>query len=204
MGPLEATKPWNMSGVDGISRFLGRVWRLIVDDRADDVRLSATVCDQPPTEAQLRVLHRTIKAVTEDFERLSFNTAISRLMEFTNEIGRDEQRPKSILEPFVLLLSPLAPHIAEELWEVLGHAESLAYQPWPAWDPAKIAEAEIEIPVQVNGKLRGKVKVPAAADEPAIREAAQQEPAIAANLAGKQIVKVVVVPGRLVNFVVKG
>jgi len=204
MGPLEATKPWNMSGVDGISRFLGRVWRLIVDDRADDVCLSATVCDQPPTEAQLRVLHRTIKAVTEDFERLSFNTAISRLMEFTNEIGRDEQRPKSILEPFVLLLSPLAPHIAEELWEVLGHNESLAYEPWPAWDPAKIVEAEIEIPVQVNGKLRGKVKVPTEADEPAIRAAAQQEPAIAANLAGKQIVKVVVVPGRLVNFVVKG
>lgn len=204
MGPLEAAKPWSMSGVEGISRFLGRVWRLIVDDRADDVTLSSAVVDTAPTDDQLRVLHKTIKAVTEDYEKLSFNTAISRMMEFTNEFGPQAERPRAVLEQFVLLLSPMAPHIAEELWEVLGHKTTLAYEAWPKLDESKIAESEIEIPVQVNGKLRGKVKVPAGADEAAISEAAAKDAAIASNLDGKQIVKVVVVPGRLVNFVVKG
>ncbi|MGE3314301.1 MAG: leucine--tRNA ligase [Planctomycetaceae bacterium] len=204
MGPLEAAKPWSMSGVDGVSRFLGRVWRLIVDDRADDVQLSSAVVDEAATDDQLRVLHKTIKAVTEDYEKLSFNTAISRMMEFTNEFGPQETRPRAVLEQFVLLLSPMAPHIAEELWEVLGHKQTLAYEAWPKFDPSKIVETEIEVPVQVNGKLRGKVKVAAGADEATIREAASKDEAIAANLDGKQIVKVIVVPGRLVNFVVKG
>ncbi len=204
MGPLEQMKPWSMKGVEGVSRFLGRVWRMIVDDRADEIRLADAVQDVPPTEDQERVLHKTIKAVTEDIEKLSFNTAISRMMEFTNAIGPADPRPKSLLEPFVLLLSPFAPHLAEELWEVLGHDQTLAYAPWPAFEESKIAEDTVEIPVQINGKLRGKVQVAADADQSAIQKTAEADESIAGLLAGKKIAKVIVVPGRLVNFVVKG
>jgi leucyl-tRNA synthetase len=193
-----------MKGVEGVSRFLGRVWRMIVDDRADDVKLAEAVQDVPPTEDQERILHKTIKAVTEDIEKLSFNTAISRMMEFSNAIGPADPRPISILEPFVLLLSPFAPHLAEELWEVLGHDSTLAYEPWPAFDESKIAEDTVEIPVQINGKLRGKVQVPATANQAAIQKTAETDESIAGLLAGKTIAKVIVVPGRLVNFVVKG
>ncbi len=204
MGPLEQMKPWSMKGVDGVARFLGRVWRLIVDERADEVTLSECVQDISPTEDQERVLHKTIKAVTEDIEKLSFNTAISRMMEFTNAFSALDQRPRCVLEPFVLLLSPFAPHLAEELWEVLGHSETLAYEPWPSFDEGKIAEDTIEIPVQVNGKLRGKVHVPAEADQAVIQQAAETDETILEQLAGKTVVKVIVAPGRLVNFVVKG
>ena len=203
MGPLEATKPWSMSGVEGISRFLARVWRMIVDERADDLRLASSVSDVAPTPEQLRILHRTIKAVTDDFEKMSFNTAISRLMEFTNEISPADPRPRSVLDPFVLLLSPLAPHLAEELWQILGHSSTLAYEPWPAFDESLIAESEIEIPVQVNGKLRGKVRVPVDADQATVEGAARADSAVAGYLSGKAVVKVIFVPGRLLNFVVK-
>jgi leucyl-tRNA synthetase len=203
MGPLEAVKPWSMSGVEGISRFLARVWRMIADERADELRLSAAVHDVAATPEQLRVLHRTIKAVTDDLEKMSFNTAISRLMEFTNEISPADPRPKSVLEPFVLLLSPLAPHLAEELWQILGHQSSLAYEPWPTYDESLIAESEIEIPVQVNGKLRGKVRVPVDADQAVVERAARDDAAVAGHLSGKTVVKVIFVPGRLLNFVVK-
>jgi leucyl-tRNA synthetase len=203
MGPLEQVKPWSMAGVDGVYRFLGRVWRLIADDRADDVQLSAAVQNVPATPEQLRVLHKTIKAVTDDIEKLSFNTAISRMMEFTNEFTGYDVRPKAALEPFVLLLSPFAPHLAEELWQLLGHTQSLAYEPWPSYDPALLVEAEIEVPVQVNGKLRGRVKVPKDADQSAIEAAAKSDAAVAQNLAGKSIAKVIFVPGKLLNFVVK-
>ncbi len=203
MGPLEATKPWSTTGVEGINRFLARVWRMIADERADEIRLNPAVQDVAPQESQQRLLHRTIKAVTEDLERMSFNTAISRLMEFTNEIASAEPRGRSLLEPFVLLLSPLAPHLCEELWQLLGHQESLAYEPWPVYDAALLAEALAEIPVQVNGRLRGKVRVPAKSDQAAVETAARNDPAIAAHLEGKTIVKVVFVADRLLNFVVK-
>jgi leucyl-tRNA synthetase len=203
MGPLEATKPWSMSGVEGISRFLARVWRMIADERADDVRPSAAVRDVPPTPEQLRVLHRTIKAVTDDLEKMSFNTAISRLMEFSNAISPVDPRPKSLLEPFVLLLSPLAPHLAEELWQVLGHTSTLAYEPWPAFDESLIVESETEYPVQVNGKLRGKVRVPVDADQATVERAARAESSVTGYLDGKTVVKVIFVAGRLLNFVVK-
>jgi leucyl-tRNA synthetase len=204
MGPLEQMKPWSMSGVEGVSRFLGRVWRMAIDERADEVTLNSAIQDVEPNDDQLRILHKTIKAVTEDIEKLSLNTAISRMMEFTNEIGGQDPRPKSVLEPFLLLLSPFAPHIAEELWQVLGHDSSLAYEPWPKHDESRLSESEIEIPVQVNGKLRSKVKVPADADQQTIQQAAESDEAVAKNLIGKTVVKVIVVPGRLVNFVVKG
>jgi leucyl-tRNA synthetase len=204
MGPLEQMKPWSMSGVEGISRFIGRVWRMVIDDRADDVALAEAIQDAEPSDEQLRVLHKTIKAVTDDIEKLSFNTAISRMMEFTNAMTQCDVRPRSVIEPFVLLLSPFAPHLAEELWEALGHGETLAYAPWPEYDESKIAEATIEIPVQVNGKVRGKITVPAAADQKTMQQAAEEDADVRKHIDGKQVVKVVVVPGRMVNFVVKG
>jgi leucyl-tRNA synthetase len=204
MGPLEQVKPWSMKGVEGVYRFLARVWRMITDEDADEIRLHPSVQDAELNEDQERILHKTIKAVTEDIEKLSFNTAISRMMEFTNEFSPQEVRPKSAMETLTILLSPFAPHIAEELWQLLGHDNTLAFEPWPTFDESKIAEAEVEIPVQVNGKLKAKVKVPAGADNAMIESAAKQNSSVAGNLEGKTIVKVVVVPGRLVNFVVKG
>ncbi|MFT5327861.1 MAG: leucyl-tRNA synthetase, partial [Planctomycetaceae bacterium] len=160
MGPLEQVKPWSMKGVEGVYRFLARVWRMITDEDADEIRLHPSVQDAELNEDQERILHKTIKAVTEDLEKLSFNTAISRMMEFTNEFSPQEVRPKSAMETLTILLSPFAPHIAEELWQLLGHDNTLAFEPWPTFDEAKIAEAEIEVPVQVNGKLKAKIKVP--------------------------------------------
>lgn len=203
MGPLEATKPWSMSGVEGISRFLGRVWRMIVDERADEVQLNEAVRVTEPDAEQLRVLHRTIKVVTEDIESLSFNTAISRMMEFTNAVGQAETRPPALLEPFILLLSPFAPHLAEELWSLLGHEDSLAYQPWPTYDESLLETSTVDVPVQVNGKLRGKVTVATDADRDAIQSAAEADESVQRYLAGRDVVKVIVVPGRMVNFVVK-
>jgi len=203
MGPLEQVKPWSMAGVEGVARFLARVWRMITDERADEIQLHAAVQDVEPNEDQNRVLHRTIKAVTEDIDKLSFNTAISRMMEFTNEMGQQDPRPKSAMEDLVLLLSPFAPHLAEELWSLLGHEDTIAYAPWPEFDESKIAESEVEIPVQINGKMRGKVRVPANADQQTIQTTAENDPEVAKHFEGKTIVKRIVVPGRLVNFVVK-
>jgi leucyl-tRNA synthetase len=204
MGPLEAVKPWSMKGVEGVSRFLARVWRMIADEQSEtDVRLNPAVQDVPPSAGQLRVLHQTIKAVTRDIESLGFNTAISRMMEFVNEFLSLDVRPRAVMDPFVLLLSPFAPHLAEELWELLGHATTLAYEPWPTWDEQYLIETEIEIPVQINGKLRGKVKVPAGADQSVMEAAAKADAIVAGQLEGKTIVKTVIVPGKMVNFVVR-
>ena len=204
MGPFEAVKPWSMKGVEGVTRFLGRVWRMMIDEQAEtEVRLSSAVSDVEPTAQQLRTLHRTIKAVTRDIDTFGFNTAISRMMEFVNEMLAQDVRPKAVLEPFVLLLSPFAPHIAEELWLALGHSTSLARVSWPSYDDKYLVESEIEIPVQINGKLRGKVTVPAGADQATREAAAKADATIAAQIAGKTIVKAVVIPGKMVNFVVK-
>jgi len=202
MGPLEQTKPWSMSGVEGVFRFLARVWRMVADDKADEIQLNESVQDAASTDVQLRILHKTIKSVTEDIEKLSFNTAISRMMEFTNELTGHDVRPKSVLGPFVLLLSPFAPHLAEELWQLLGNRNTLAYEPWPKFDPALVVDSEIELPVQVNGKLRARVKIPADADQETMIAVATRE--VGSQLAGKQIVKTIAVPGKMVNFVVKG
>ncbi|HVJ85253.1 MAG TPA: leucine--tRNA ligase, partial [Caulifigura sp.] len=204
MGPLEQVKPWSMSGVDGVYRFLGRVWRMIADERADLPALNPAVQDVAMTDEQERLLHKTIKVVTDDIEKLSFNTAISRMMEFTNAFTTTETRPRAAMEPFVLLLAPFAPHIAEELWNLLGKEGSLAYAAWPTYDESKLVESEIEIPVQVNGKVRAKLRVAPDATKEAIQAKAEADPQVQAQLAGKPVVKVVVVPGKMVNFVVKG
>jgi leucyl-tRNA synthetase len=203
MGPLEAVKPWSMQGVDGVRGFLDRVWRMILDDRAEEVRLNAAVADCEPTVEQNRMLHKTIQAVTRDVQQMSFNTAIARMMEFTNYFLKCESRPKRAMEGLVLLLSPFAPHIAEELWQALGHAATLAYEPWPQFDEAMLREETIQLPVQVNGKLRAVIQVPADADQSAVEQAARAQPKIAEILSGKTVHKVIIVPKRMVNFVVK-
>ncbi len=204
MGPLEATKPWSMRGVEGVYRFLSRVWRVLIDDRADELKLAAAVRDVPPDKETLRKLHQTIQKVTDDLDGMRFNTAIAAMMEFTNHLTKLEVRPRSVFDPFVLLLSPFAPHLAEELWAALGHADTLAYEPWPAHDPALTKADEIEVPVQVNGKLRSKVTVPAGADQETIKQAALADPRIRELIAGKQVKKVIVAGGKLVNIVVAG
>lgn len=203
MGPLESVKPWSMEGVSGVRGFLDRVWRMVVDERAEEMRLAAAVQDVPLTEEQNRVLHRTIKAVTEDIEQMAFNTAIARMMEFTNFYLKQEPRPRSALERFVLLLSPFAPHIAEELWVALGHEGTLAREPWPEYDETLIRAETIEVPVQINGRVRSRVCVPAEASAGTLEAAAKADSRITALIAGKRIRRVIVVPGRLVNIVVE-
>ncbi|NCA10274.1 leucine--tRNA ligase, partial [bacterium] len=203
MGPLEATKPWSTTGVSGVRGFLDRCWRLVVDERADDPALAPQVCDDAPTDEQLRQLHRTIDKVTEDIESLSFNTAIARMMEFVNFCTPLERRPRAILEPFVAILCPFAPHLAEELWELLGKPAPVSLAPWPTPEDRWLRDDTVEIPVQIQGKLRGRVVVPAGADAEAMKAAAAADPRIAEHLAGRQIAKIVAVPGRLVNFVMK-
>ena len=203
MGPLEAVKPWSMDGVSGVRNFLDRVWRLIIDDRSETLQLNPTVQDAAPTAEQNRMVHKTIKAVTNDVEQMSFNTAIARMMEFTNFFFKEEVRPKEAMGKFVLLLSPFAPHVAEELWQVLGHTKTLAYEPWPAYDEAMLRQDTIEVPVQVNGKLRGRIEAPTEADNATVEALARTDAKVAEHLAGKKVVKVIIVPGKMVNFVVK-
>jgi leucyl-tRNA synthetase len=202
MGPLEATKPWSMQGVEGISRFLNRAWRMVVHEEADEMRLNPAISDGAPTEEQLRVMHKTIQVVTEDIESLRFNTAISRLMEFVNYFTGQPVRPRACMDTFVLMLAPLAPHIAEELWQALGHSGSLAYAPWPQYDPNLTRDDTIEIPVQINGKVRSRVVVAADVTKEELEQAARSDAKVQAALEGKTVKKVIVVPGKLVNLVV--
>ncbi|AKF06562.1 leucine--tRNA ligase [Sandaracinus amylolyticus] len=193
MGPLEATKPWSTSSIAGVKRFLDRVWTVS----------TRTLDEAPPSDALERTLHKTIRKVGEDIEGLRFNTAISTLMQLTNELFAIEQPPKRAIEVLVQLLHPLAPHIAEELWQRVGHAQSVQRAPWPQFDPAKCVDAEIEVPVQVNGKVRGRVKVAADASADVVVAAAKADEAVAKWLEGKQLVKEQYVPGRILTIVVK-
>ena len=203
MGPLEATKPWSTTGVSGVRGFLDRCWRLVVDDRADEVVLLPQVVDDAPTDDQLRELHRMLDKVTKDILALSFNTAIARMMEFVNYFTPLERKPRGVLEPFVVALTPFAPHLAEELWEVLGKPAPVSLAVWPIVEERWLKDDTVEIPVQIGGKLRARVTVPADADIAALEAAAAADPRVAELLAGKQIVKVITVPGRMVNFVVR-
>ncbi len=202
MGPLEQQKPWSMAGVNGVRNFLDRVWRMIVDEKAEKLQLNAAICNEPPTDEQLRLLHKTIKAVTNDIQTLSFNTAIARLMEFVNFFTKATQRPRSVMEPFLLLLSPYAPHLAEELWRLLGHEKTLAYEPWPVYDEELTIDQMVEVPVQFNGKVKARIKVQRGLEKSALEQAARNDAKVSALLDGKQVNNVIVVPDRLVNFVV--
>jgi leucyl-tRNA synthetase len=200
-GPLDASRPWNMSDIVGVHRFLQRLWRNVIDEGTGSVRVSDAVAD----EETRRVLHRTIAAVRDDMATMGFNTAIARLIECNNHltrvVAREASAPREVVLPLVLMVAPLAPHIAEELWARLGHPDTLTYEPFPVADPAWLVEETVEIPVQVNGKVRARMKVAAGAGEAEHERAARAEPRIAELLEGATIPKVIVIPGRLVNFV---
>jgi len=197
MGPLEAMKPWSTRGVEGVTRFLERVWRLMVNEEGN---ISNAVVMKAASLDQLRLLHQTIKKVTEDIKTLRFNTAISQMMVFTNELTKIDQRPRALLEPFVLILSPFAPHLAEELWEKLGGQTSVSHQPWPVFDPALTISDRLTIPIQVNGKLRGKIEVGVDTPRAEIESLARAQ--IGEWIQGKTPQKVIYVEKKLINFVV--
>jgi leucyl-tRNA synthetase len=197
MGPLQAVKPWSTKGVEGVHRFLKRANRFVTE---------TPVADRPMTKAEAKSLNAMIKKVGDDLEAMAFNTAISAMMVYINEaedFAKSGAMPKEYIEKFVLCLSPFAPHLGEELWQFLSHDTTLAYEPWPVYDAGALVEDEIEIPVQICGKLRGRVKIPVNAIPSQMEEAAKQDAEIAKLLEGKTIVKVIAVPKRMVNFVVK-
>ena len=205
MGPLEATKPWSMEGVSGVRRFLDRVWRMIVDEQADLPRLNAAVQDVAPTAEQNRMLHKTIKAVTEDIESMSFNTAIARMMEFVNFFTKQPVRPQLCHGAASCCCCRRSrrtwPRSSGNCWAT---PQTLAYEPWPEYDEALTVEETIEIPVQINGKLRSRIRVPADASRDDLEAAARADAKIAQLLRNQHVLKTIVVPGRLVNFVTRG
>jgi leucyl-tRNA synthetase len=200
MGPLEATKPWSMQGLEGVHRFLQRVWRMVIDE--DSGELASEVCDCDMGRDTERLLHQTIKKVTDDIEGFSFNTAISQMMIFVNHMYKVSQRSKEAIEKFVLLLSPMAPHIAEELWSKLGNDGSLSYAQWPGYDEAKTVEDEVELAVQIKGKIKDKIMVRPDQSEDEIKEAALASEKVQAAMGGKEARKIIVIKDRLVNIVV--
>ena len=203
MGPLEQVKPWSTKDVDGVYRFLGRVWRLMVDEESGD--LNESVTDTDPSKEQLKVLHECIQKVTGDIEDLSFNTAISAMMIFINEANKWDEHPKSVLEHFIILLSPFAPHIAEELWQKLGHDESITYVDWPDFNKEYLISDTQLYPIQVNGKVRGEINVPRdkAKDKAFVLSEAKSEENVKKYLEDGDLVKEIFVPERIVNLVVK-
>ena len=221
MGPLEMVKPWNTKGVEGVYRFLGRVWRMFIDEKTEktfeqkftvsneqrsellaELKLSIDVVDIDPSQEQMKVLHTCIKKVTEDMENMRFNTAISALMVFVNEASNWDLRPLSVMKDFLLLLVPFAPHIAEELYSKANSQEgSIAYYPWPIFDEKYLVETSIEMAVQVNGKVRDRLQLPADIESSKIEELALHSENVMRHIEGKKVKKVIVIPGKLINIV---
>jgi leucyl-tRNA synthetase len=200
MGPLDASIAWSTKGLDGARRFLERVYRLYVNENGE---LNPKIVDTDKPTSMERVYHQTVKKVTEDYEGLRFNTGISQLMVFINEAYKADVLPKKYMEDFVKMLSPIAPHIGEELWEKLGHNETIAYEPWPTYDESKLVDDEVEIVLQINGKNKEKLMVAADAGKEQMEQLALANETIQELIAGKTIVKVISVPGKLVNIVVR-
>lgn len=198
MGPLDAAIAWSDNGLDGARRFLDRVWRMIING---DGSLSEKISDEAQNVALEKVYHQTVKKVTEDFENLHFNTAISQMMVFINEGYKAEQLPKHYIEGFVKLLSPVAPHVTEEMWNRLGHQDTISYQPWPMYDESKLVEDEIEIVLQIMGKVRAKINVARDISKDELEKIALENETMQEWLEGKTVRKVIVVPGKLVNVV---
>lgn len=200
-GPLHADRPWRTDDIAGVHRFLQRLWRSILDEETGEPR----VTDRAPGADSLRRLHRTIAIVRRDFEHLHFNTAIARLMELTGHAAKiaavDGALPRALAEPLVLMVAPLAPHLAEELWARLGHRESLTYAPFPEPDQDLAADGSIELPVQINGRTRFTIEVPADADREQIEQTLAGHAGYALHIEGGTVQRLVVVPGRIVNVV---
>jgi leucyl-tRNA synthetase len=198
MGPLDASIAWSTNGLDGSRRFLDRIWRLLVND---DGTITDKMTETDDTGKLEKVYHQTVKKVTENYEELKFNTAISQLMVFINDAYKVDSLPKVYIEGFIKLLAPVAPHIAEELWSKLGHSESITYGTWPAFDEAKLVDNEVEIVIQINGKVKAKLMVPTDTTREKLEEIAMGDDSIKEQIDGKTIRKVIAVPGKLVNIV---
>lgn len=196
MGPLDASIAWSENGLDGARRFLDRIWRLFVTEEGT---LNSNITDEEGTEAFARVYHQTVKKVSEDFEALRFNVGISQLMVFMNEAYKQKQLPKTFVEGFVKLLAPIAPHLSEELWEKLGHTTTISYEAWPTFDESMLVENEVEIVVQINGKLKAKLVIPNDSSKEEMEQLAKEK--VQEELEGKTIRKVIVIPNKLVNIV---
>ena len=211
MGPLERDKPWSTTAIEGVYRFAQRTWRLFVNDRDEEeasggdyvpAKLLDAVADVAPSTEDLKLLHKTIKKVTEDIEGLRFNTAISQMMVFVNHMTKLEKRPRQCLRPFVQILSPFAPHLCEELWEMLGEKSLLSHEPWPTFDAALVQDELITIGVQVLGKTRGTIEVAPGTDQATAEALAREITTVANQLAGKTVKKVIFVKDKILNFVV--
>ena len=199
MGPLDAAIAWSTNGLDGARRFLDRIWRLLVDENGV---LNPKVQDVEESKELDKIYHQTVKKVTEDFEGLRFNTAISQMMVFINECYKAEVLPKKYVEGFIKMLSPICPHVTEELWQIVTNSnETISYQAWPAYDEAKLVDDEVEIVVQINGKVKAKLMVPADANKDALEQIAMEASQVKEQIDGKTVRKVIAVPGKLVNIV---
>lgn len=197
MGPLDASVAWSTKGLDGARRFLDRIWRLFINE---DGTLSEKIVEGEGGPLE-RVYHQTVKKVTEDYEGLHFNTAISQMMVFINEAYKAEEIPKGYVEGFIKLLSPVCPHITEEIWEKLGHGETITYETWPTYDEGKLVDTEVEIVIQINGKVKAKRMVPVHTGKDELEKLALEDEVIKAQIEGKTVRKVIVVPKKLVNIV---
>jgi len=200
IGPLEKAAPWSTEGIQGVYRFLQRTWRLLVDEESVGEPLRELV-PGAGTPEQARLVATAVAGVTGDIESLSFNTAISKLMVLVRDVAKEQPLPREAAETLLMLLSPFAPHLAEELWQRLGHERSIAFEPWPVADPRLLVAETITLAVQVNGKRRDEIEIPAGASEDEVRSAALAAPNVVRHLEGRTPKKVIVVPGRLVNIV---
>lgn len=197
LGPLEQSKPWDTNGIEGTFRFLRKFWNLF-HDANDAFRVS----EDAPTKPELKVLHATLKKVSEDIEKMSFNTSVAQFMIAANELGSLKCDKRAVLEPLVIALAPFAPHIAEELWQKLGHAGSVTGAPWPQWSAEHLVEDSFSYPISFNGKTRLQLDFPIALDSKSIEAAVLANPEVQQRLEGKAPKKVIVVPKRIVNIVV--
>ena len=192
MGPLCDSKPWSETGIEGAKRFIDRFFRLFSD--------TSKICDKPNVNLE-KEYHKTIKKVTADYEKLSFNTAISQIMIFVNLAYKEEFIPREYVEGIVKIFNPIAPHVTEELWSILGHSNTIAYEAWPTFDESKTIDNTINLPIQVNGKLRGTIEVEKDASEDVIKPLAHEK--VSASLDGKTIIKEIYVKNKIYNIVVK-
>lgn len=200
MGPLEASVAWSTNGLDGARRFLDRIWRLFVNEEDGTIAAKIQASDDKTLE---KSYHQTVKKVTEDYEGIRFNTAISQMMVFINDCYKADVIPTAYAEGFVKMLAPMVPHVAEELWQILGHGETLSYAQWPTYDESKLVDDEVEVAVQVAGKVRAKIIVAKDASKEEIEKVALADDKVQEYMAGKNLVKIIVIPGKLVNIVVK-
>jgi leucyl-tRNA synthetase len=194
MGPLEVSKPWSSTGVAGARKFINRVWNFFSEPS------NVTMTDDGTLT---KIYHQTVKKVTSDFETLGFNTAIAQMMIFINEVYKNGSCPKEYAEGFVKMMSCITPHVCEEIWQILGHNESIAYESWPTYDEAKCVDNTIEMPIQVNGKVRSVVMIAKDADKDSVLAVVKADEKVASAIDGKTIVKEIVVPGKIINIVVK-